>query len=224
MKIALQTAGSVVFGLLFFGVTLFWPAGTFDYWQAWLFLAVFFVMATGPSLYFAAKRPDVLQRRLKAGPQAETRPVQRIAITGTLATVAAVFVVSALDHRFGWSTVPTSVVYLGAILVAVGLGTSQLVILQNSYAAANVTVEAGQHVVTTGLYALVRHPMYSGTTVMMLGTPPALGSWWGLVALLPGIVVMRMRILDEESLLRDELDGYDAYTQKVRYRLLPHVW
>ncbi|KUI30745.1 isoprenylcysteine carboxylmethyltransferase family protein [Mycobacterium sp. GA-2829] len=224
MKIALQTAGSMVFGLLFFGATLFWPAGTFHYWQAWLFLAVFFVMATGPSLYLATKRPDVLRRRLKAGPQAETRPVQRVAITGTVATVAAVLVVSALDHRFGWSTVPTPVVIVGAVLVAVGLGTSQLVILQNSYAAATVTVEAGQRVVTSGLYGLVRHPMYSSTAVMMLGTPPALGSWWGLVALLPGIVVMRMRILDEERLLRDELDGYAAYTRQVRYRLLPYVW
>ena len=107
MKIVLQSLASAVFGLVFFGLALFWPAGTFDYWQAWVFIAVFMVATMGPSVYLAVKMPDALQRRMKAGPFAETRPLQKVIIVGTVLLVAAVLVVSAFDHRFGWSTVPT---------------------------------------------------------------------------------------------------------------------
>ena len=120
----------------------------------------------------------------------------------------AMFVVSALDHRFGWSPVPASVSVIGDVLVAVGLGLAMLVIVQNSYAAANVTVEAGQQLVSTGLYGLVRHPMYTGNVVLMLGIPLALGSYWGLLLVIPGVVVLILRIRDEEDLLTHELSGY----------------
>lgn len=224
MMIALQTAVTAIVGLLFFCVLLFVPAGTVHYWQAWVYIAVTMAGTMGPSLYLAVARPDVLQRRLKSGPLAETRPAQRLIVAAIFLIVIALLVVSALDHRFGWSTVPVPVVILGVVLVALGLATTQLVILQNGYAAATVTVEAGQQLVTTGLYGRVRHPMYAGAVVMMVGTPPALGSLWGLAVLLPGALALRARILDEEQLLRAELDGYDAYSQQVRYRLLPGVW
>lgn len=152
VKIALQSAATAVLGLLFFGVTLLVPADTLHYWQAWMYIAVFIVGTMGPSLYLAVKQPAVLQRRLNAGPLAETRPAQRFAMWATLLTVIGVLVISALDHRFGWSSVPTPVVILGVVLVAVGLGMTQLVILQNGYAAATVTVEAGQQLTTSGLY------------------------------------------------------------------------
>ncbi|WP_099037928.1 methyltransferase family protein [Mycobacterium neglectum] len=224
MKIALQSLASVVFGLVFFGLALFWPAGTFHYWQAWLFIFVFIFATMGPSLYLAVKMPDALKRRMKAGPFAETRPLQKVIITGTVLSVAAVLVVSALDHRFGWSTVPTTVIVIGLVLVFLGLTMAQFVVIQNNYAGATVTVEADQELVSTGLYGLVRHPMYVGTLVMMLGTPLALDSYWGLVLIAPALLILALRITDEEKALRQELDGYEEYTHKVHYRLVPGVW
>jgi protein-S-isoprenylcysteine O-methyltransferase Ste14 len=224
MKIALQSLASVVFGLVFFGLALFWPAGTFHYWQAWLFIFVFIFATMGPSLYLAVKMPDALKRRMKAGPFAETRPLQKVIITGIVLSVAAVLVVSALDHRFGWSTVPTAVVVIGLVLVFLGLTMAQFVVIQNNYAGATVTVEADQELVSTGLYGLVRHPMYVGTLVMMLGTPLALDSYWGLVLIAPALLILALRITDEEKALRQELDGYEEYTHKVHYRLVPGVW
>jgi protein-S-isoprenylcysteine O-methyltransferase Ste14 len=224
MKFVLQTIASVLFGLVFFGLALFVPAGTFDYWQGWVFIAVFMLSTMGPSLYLAVKNPAALQRRMNAGPTAETRPVQRIIISATVLLVAATVVVSALDHRFGWSTVPLAVVILGNILVAVGLNLAQLVVIQNSYASANITVEADQPLVSTGLYGLVRHPMYVGTLIMMVGTPLALDSLWGLVAVALAVPVLAARILDEEKLLTEQLAGYREYMTQVPSRLIPYVW
>jgi protein-S-isoprenylcysteine O-methyltransferase Ste14 len=133
-------------------------------------------------------------------------------------------VVSALDHRFGWSAVPTAISLVGDVLVAVGLGLPVLVVSQNSQAAATVRVGAGQQLVSTGLYGLVRHPMYTGNVIMMVGIPLALGSYWGLVFVVPGLIVLAWRIRDEEQLLQEKLDGYREYTQQVRYRLVPCMW
>jgi protein-S-isoprenylcysteine O-methyltransferase Ste14 len=224
MKIALQTLASGLFGILFFGVLLFVPAGTFDYWQAWVFIAVFFVATLVGSGYLAVRDPAALRRRMKAGPTAETRIVQKLVISGTIVAVVGVLVISALDHRFGWSQVPTPVVVAGDVLVGLGLLIAQLVVIQNSYAAATITVEAEQKVVSTGLYGLIRHPMYVGTLIMMIGTPLALDSYWGLLVMVPTLPVLAVRINDEEKMLREELDGYDEYTQKVHYRLVPGVW
>lgn len=224
MKIALQSLASVAFGLVFFGLALFWPAGTFHYWQAWVFILVFIFATMGPSLYLAVKMPDALQRRMKAGPFAETRPLQKLIMVGTIVSVAAVLVVSAFDHRFGWSNVPTPIVVIGNVLVFLGLTMTQFVIIQNNYAGATVTVEADQELVSTGLYGIVRHPMYSGTLVMMLGTPLALGSYWGLILVASALPILIARITDEEKLLREELDGYQEYTESVHYRLVPGVW
>jgi protein-S-isoprenylcysteine O-methyltransferase Ste14 len=160
---------------------------------------------------------------MKAGPAAETRTLQKLVVTALIMAVVAVLVVSALDHRFGWSHVPVPVIVVGNIFVALGLGVAQLVIIQNSYAAASITVEAGQKVVSTGLYGLVRHPMYVGTLVMLIGTPLALDSYWGLLAVVFVAPILAARI-DDEKMLRQELDGYDEYTQKVHYRLVPGVW
>ncbi|MEO6795357.1 MAG: isoprenylcysteine carboxylmethyltransferase family protein [Mycobacterium sp.] len=224
MKNAGKGLASSVLGLIVFGGLLFGPAGTLDYWQAWAFLAVFTATTLIPSLYLLRTNPAALERRMRAGPLAETRPLQRVAITAIFICFPAMFALSALDHRFGWSTVPAPVCLLGDVLVAIGLGVAMLVIIQNGYAAANVTVEAGQTLVSTGLYGLVRHPMYVGNIILMLGIPPALGSYWGLVFVIPGLIVLVLRIRDEEHLLTTELAGYREYTQQVRYRLLPHVW
>jgi protein-S-isoprenylcysteine O-methyltransferase Ste14 len=133
-------------------------------------------------------------------------------------------VVSVLDHRFSWSTVPTAICLVGDVLVAVGLGVVALVIIQNSYAASTVRVQAGQKVVSTGLYGLVRHPMYTGNVIMLIGIPLALGSYRGLVFVVPALIVLALRIGDEEKLLQEQLSGYREYTEKVRYRLVPGMW
>lgn len=215
---------SAVLGLAAFGLLLFLPAGTFHYWQAWVFLAVFALATWIPSVYLIRTNPAALDRRMRAGPLAETRTLQRIVVAVVFVCFPAMFVVSALDHRFGWSPVPTTVCLIGDVLVAIGLGIAMLVVIQNGYAAANVTVEAGQTVVSTGLYGLVRHPMYHGTVILMLGVPLALGSYWGLVFVIPGLIVLVVRILDEEKMLTAELAGYADYTRRVRYRLVPLLW
>ena len=224
MKIAVQTVVSTLFGLAFFAVLLFVPAGTVDYWQAWVFIAVFVVVTIVPNAYLAVRNPAALARRMKAGPGAETRTVQKLVMTGTVLSVVAVLVVSALDHRFGWSTVPTAAVIVGDVLVAAGLIVTQAVVFQNNYAAATITVEADQPLVSTGLYGVVRHPMYAGALIMMVAMPPALDSWWGLAVIVPAIAILGARVLDEEKLMRQELTGYPEYMQKVRYRLVPGVW
>ena len=211
-------------GLVVFGLLLFLPAWTFNYWQAWAFIVVFSLSTTLPSIYLSVKNPAALERRMHAGPAAETRTVQRLLITSAFLLLPAMMVLSAFDHRFGWSPVPAAVSVIGDALVAIGLGITWLVVFQNNYAAANITVEAGQKVISTGLYGLVRHPMYMGVLVMMVGIPLALGSWWGLVIIIPGVIVLVIRIFDEEKMLKQDLDGYSGYTQKIHYRLVPYIW
>jgi protein-S-isoprenylcysteine O-methyltransferase Ste14 len=224
VKIALQLVASTIGGILFMGVLLFLPAGTFDYWQAWVFIAVFIVGTMVPTLYLAVKYPDALQRRMRSGPWSETRMAQRLIATGITLSVVAVGVLCGIDHRFGWSTVPTTVVVIGNVLVLGGLLLAEFVIIQNNYAAATITVESDQPVVSTGLYGIVRHPMYVGALIMMAGMPLALASYWGLLMVVFGVLVFAARIVDEEKALRQDLDGYEQYTGKVRYRLVPGVW
>ena len=150
--------------------------------------------------------------------------MQKVAMAGLYLSLAAMCVISALDHRFGWSSMPAALCVIGNLLVAIGLGLTVLVVIQNSYASTTVQVEAGQKVVSTGLYGVVRHPMYTANVIMLVGLPLALGSYWALVFVIPGVGVLASRIRDEERLLRDELPGYREYTTTVRHRLVPLVW
>jgi protein-S-isoprenylcysteine O-methyltransferase Ste14 len=224
MKLATQAVVSSLIAFAVFIALVFVPAGTFDYWQGWLFIALLVVASAGPAIYLGVKNPAALERRMRGGPLAESRTAQKIASSGTLLSLPAAMVITALDHRFGWSSVPAAISLIGDVLVLVGVAISFLVIIQNSYAAANITVEAEQQVVSTGLYGLVRHPMYVGMLIFLAGTPLALGSYWGLVVLILGVIVFAFRILDEEKMLEEELNGYIDYTREVQYRLVPHVW
>jgi protein-S-isoprenylcysteine O-methyltransferase Ste14 len=217
---------TLVFGvvqLVVLGSLLFVPAGTFDYWQAWV-LVVLAISTWIWGVYLLRADPATLQGRTRGGPAAETRTVQKAAIGALWVSLATMVVVSVVDHRFGWSPVPTAICLVGEVLVAVGLAVPVLVVTQNSYAAATVRVEAAQKVASTGLYRFVRHPMYTGNVIMMVGIPLALGSYWGLVFVVPGLIVLAWRIRDEEKLLGEKLAGYREYTRKVHYRLVPRMW
>lgn len=224
MKTGIRVTTTSVGGILSWVLILLLPAGTLHYWQAWVFIAVFTAATIVPTIYLARANPAALQRRMRAGPRAEPRTAQKFIITGSFLGLFATMVFSALDHRFGWSSVPPWLSLLGDVLVAAGLGIAMLVIVQNSYAAATVTVEAGQSLVSNGLYTVVRHPMYLGNVIMMIGIPLALGSYWGLLFIIPGAIALALRILDEEKLLIHELPGYREYAGRVRYRLVPYIW
>ncbi len=224
MKTVFQLVASSVIGLALVGIVLFLPAGTLNFWNAWVFIAVYVATTAIGTIYLAVTNPQALRRRMRAGPTAETRPVQKVVALAVCIWAPAIVLVSALDHRYEWSSVPTLVSLGGNVLVAVGLGITMLVPIQNSYAAATITVEAGQKVVSTGLYGLVRHPMYAGALIMMAGIPLALDSHWGLLLVVLVPVLYAVRIFDEEKALREELAGYHEYTQDVPYRLVPYVW
>lgn len=224
MKMLGKFAFSSVCGATVFALLLFLPAGTWRYWQGWVFLAVFALCTSIPSIYLLRTNPAALERRMHAGPFSETRMTQKVIISVAAFSLLGMIVLSALDYRFNWSSVPAAVSLAGDVLVAIGLSVAMLVVVQNAYAAANVTVEAGQRLVSTGLYGLVRHPMYAGDVIMMVGIPLALGSYWALLLVIPGLVALALRIRDEEQLLAQELSGYDEYRQRVRYRLVPYAW
>lgn len=220
LRVAIQS----VLGLVALGALLFVPAGTFNYWQAWVFLAVYSVMAILSTVYLLRKDKAVVERRMRVGQKAESRPVQKAVLAVITVLSIGLPVFCGLDRRFGWSPVPTAVSWLGNAMFAIGLVITIFTIVQNSYASANITVESEQTLVSTGLYGLVRHPMYMGALLMVAGMPLALGSWWGLAVLIPVLTLYTFRIHDEEKLLRQQLAGYGEYTQKVHYRLVPLVW
>lgn len=224
MKAVARVVAFGVVELFVFGLVLFSLAGTLDFWQAWVFLAVFALSTWIPSIFLQRADPEAHRRRKHAGPAAETRMLQKVLIGAWYLSLAAMVVISALDHRFGWSAVPTAICVAGDVLVVVGLGVTSLVVIQNSFAASTVQVESGQKVVSTGLYGVVRHPMYTGNLLTIVGFPLALGSYWGLLPVVAGLTMLVIRIRDEEKLLVEELDGYREYAQKARYRLVPYMW
>ena len=211
---------------LFFilGLTIFLPAWTLDYWQAWIVVVVFFACTLAVTVYLMKNDPKLLERRVSAGVGAEQERSQNIIQAFAAVAFIALFVVSALDHRFGWSTVPPYLVALGDILIVLGFYLVFLVFKENSFASGTIEIGADQCVISTGPYALVRHPMYVGALVMLVGVPLALGSLWGLVAIIPMTLVLIARLLDEEKFLTRNLAGYSEYQSKVRCRLLPLIW
>src|SRR5574341_1283719 len=219
-----QTLTTFLIGAIVLGLLLFLPAGILNYWQAWVFIVVFMISVSAIGVYLSIKDPVLLERRKNIGPAAEQSAAQKIIISLGILGNLALLIFCGLDHRFGWSKMPGVVSLSGDVLVALGLFMNLLVFRENSYGASNIKVEESQAVITTGPYALVRHPMYAGVLVMVIGVPLALGSWWGLAILallLPGLM---WRILDEEKVLEKDLPGYIEYAQKVRYRLVPYLW
>jgi protein-S-isoprenylcysteine O-methyltransferase Ste14 len=216
--------GSLLLLALAMAALLFIPAGTLDYWQAWTFLAVYFAASLALTLYLMKKDPKLLERRMRGGPTAEKEPVQKIIMMFASLGFIGLLVVPALDHRFGWSHMTPLVALAGDALVAIGWLAIFFVFKENSFTAATIELAPGQKVISTGPYALVRHPMYAGALVMLAGIPVALGSWWGLLIIVAIVPALIWRLLDEEKFLARNLPGYVEYQNQVRYRLIPRVW
>jgi len=219
---------SAFFGLaqlaLAIAVLVFVPAGTLRYLQGWIFLAVFSGSSLAITLYLMARDPKLLARRVRAGPAAEKERRQRLIQLVASIFFLALIVVPALDHRWSWSRVPVAVIMAGDLAVAFGFWLVFRVFQENTFTSATIEVDAGQAVVETGPYARVRHPMYAGALVLLAGVPLALGSFWGLLMLLPMAAALVWRLLDEEKFLSANLPGYESYRRKTRYRLIPFVW
>ncbi len=216
--------GGLLFLLLVMAALLFFPAWTIHYWQAWAFLAVFGASALAITVYLMKKDPRLLERRVYAGPTAEKKMVQKIIQFISSIGFAAILAVSALDHRFAWSFVPLYVSLAGDALVAIGFLIIFFVYQENTFASATIEVYPEQKVISTGLYALVRHPMYMGALFLLVGIPLSLGSWWGLFVIVLMMPALIWRLLDEEKFLAKNLQGYAEYKNKVRYRLMPFIW
>ena len=222
----LHTRAWVALLLLFLAMAalLFIPPWTLDYWQAWMFLAVYFAASAAITLYLMKKDPQLLARRTSGGPAAEKLPAQRIIMSLTSLGFIGLLVIPALDRRFGWSHMPPWVALAGDVLVGLGFLGVFFVFRENSFTSATIELAPDQKVISTGPYALVRHPMYAAALVMLLGIPIALGSMWGvlvIVAIMPALI---WRLLDEEKFLAKNLPGYREYQTRVRYRLIPRVW
>ena len=209
---------------LMMAALLFVTAGTIRYWQAWVYLAVFFGASFLITLYLAKYDPALLKRRLSGGPWAEKEQTQKIIMAFTSIGFLALIVTPALDFRFGWSAVPLPIVAAGNVLVVIGYAIIFLVYKENTFTSATIEVAKDQRVISTGPYALVRHPMYAGGLLYLLGTPLALGSWWGLAAFAATLPFLIWRLVDEEAFLVKNLPGYAEYREKVRFRLMPGVW
>jgi protein-S-isoprenylcysteine O-methyltransferase Ste14 len=203
---------------------IFLPAWSLTYWQGWLYWFLFGAACLVITLYFLRHDPSLVERRMKAGPGAESEPRQKLIMTVASAAMIALYLVSALDYGFGWSHVSAAVSVIANGFVLLGFAGIFWTFRENAYAAATVRVEQYQPVITTGPYAIVRHPMYAEALPLFLATPLALGSWYGLIPAAVVVAAIVWRLLDEEQHLARELPGYAEYRGKVDARLVPGVW
>ena len=210
--------------LLILVLLLFLPAWSVSYWEGWLFLLAFFLPVLLITLWFLEKDPGLIENRMRAGPAAEKERSQRIIQSFAGIFFVLMFVVAGTDHRQGWSEVPVSLVIAGDFLVVLGLSIVFLVFRENSYTSGVIEVGRDQQLISTGPYAVVRHPMYAGAFIMLLGVPPALGSWWAFPFVFLIYAAIILRLLEEEKFLSLHLPGYTEYCRKTRYRLIPFVW
>jgi len=227
-----KSSGSItkqaVIGLIALAVimwlVLFLPSNTFSYWQGWLYWAVFTASISVISAYFLKKDLTLIANRLKAGPMAEKEKSQKV----TQAFLAVFFILlllfPPLDFHYHWSNVPWFVVLVADVFVVLGLAVVFLVFRENSFTSAVIEVNTGQNIISTGPYRVVRHPMYAGALLMLFFTPLALDSFFGLLFFFPMLLIIVFRIVEEEKFLTKNLSGYQEYTKKTHYRLIPFIW
>ncbi len=216
-------SGAVGF-LITLAFLIFLPAWSLTFWQGWIYWSIFAICVFIITLYFLKHDPKLMESRLNAGPTAEKEKSQKIIQSFLSVFFILLFLVSAIDHHFGWSHVSTDLVILSDALSALGFFIVFLTFKENSYTSAIIEVDKSQTVTSTGPYALVRHPMYAGATLLLLSTPYALGSLWGILCVIPIIVGIVWRLLEEEKFLIKNLKGYKEYRNKTKYRLIPLIW
>lgn len=221
MKLLVSASAKFLLGLAFVCALLFIPAGSFAYLNAWLFICLLFVPMLILGVILFIRSPELLKRRLDAKEEEST---QKGVVALSALLFLAGFIVAGLDFRFGWSTVPGWVTAVASAILLVSYALYAEVMRENVYLSRTVKVEDGQRVIDKGLYAVVRHPMYAVTVWLFLSIPVVLGSWWALLCFLPYVLVIALRITNEEKLLEAELEGYSEYKKKVKYRLIPFIW
>lgn len=221
MKLLLEALAKFIFGLVLVGGLIFLPAGTFLYAYGWLLIGLLFGPMLIAGFVMLAKSPEFLKKRLDAKEKQGTQKGV-VALSGLM--FIAGFVVAGLDFRFGWSAVPSWVIITASVLFLIAYALYAEVMRENAYLSRTIKVEEGQTVVDTGMYSIVRHPMYAVTILLFLMIPLVLGSWYALIAFAfyPAIIIVRLK--DEEELLTNELSGYAEYKQKVKYRIIPFIW
>jgi protein-S-isoprenylcysteine O-methyltransferase Ste14 len=220
----IKAFGGLLFLLIVMAALLFIPARTLDYWQAWTFLAVYFASSLAITIYLMKEDPKLMERRMSGGPFAEKKTTQKIIMFFASLGFISLVVLPALDHRYAWSHMPPYVSLAGDALVVLGWLAIFFVFKENTFTSATIELAPDQKVISTGPYALVRHPMYAGALVMLLGIPIALGSWWGLLVIVAMMPALIWRLIDEEQFLARNLPGYVEYQNKVQYRLIPLFW
>ena len=220
----LKAVGGLAILFLVMASLLFLPARTFAYWQAWVFLAVYFSASIAISLYLITSDPALLARRMSGGPFAEKEPAQRVIMSITSLAFVGLLVLPAIGHRLRWSELSPGAALAGDVLVLLGWLGIFFVFKENSFSSATIELASDQRVISTGPYAWMRHPMYAAALVMLLGIPIALGSSWGVLIVVAMLPVLIWRLLDEERFLVRNLPGYAEYQRRVRYRLLPLIW
>ena len=220
-KLFSTALGKFVAGVVIIGLLLFAPAGTLAWWQGWLFMGILFVPMFVAGLVMMRKAPDLLRKRLDAK---EEESEQRTVLALSALMFVAAFVVAGLGIRFGWIELPSWVTWVGVVIFLVSYALYAEVMRENAYLSRTIEVQGGQHVVDTGLYGIVRHPMYSATLLLFLSMPIVLGSPFSFVIMLAYLPIIAKRIRNEEEVLAEGLEGYTEYLTRVKWRLIPHVW
>ena len=221
MKLFISALSKLIVGLGAIATLLFAPAGTFAFPGAWRLIALLFIPMLIIGIIFYIWAPSTLERRMRAKEE-RTKQKGVVAMSGLL--FLACFIIAGLDFRFGWSAIPSWVLITSSSVFLLSYGMYAEVMRENEWLSRSIEVVEGQKVVSTGLYGIVRHPMYTATIGMFLTMPIILGSWWAFLVMLPYVPVIMSRIKDEENLLLYELEGYQKYTEKVRWRLIPYIW
>ena len=220
-KLLINALSKFLLGIALIIMLLFLPAGTFNYINAWIFIGILFIPMLFLGIILFVKSPELLQKRLNSKEKEKT---QKNVVGFAALMFLASFLIAGFDFRFKWSSVPFWCVITASVILLISYGLYAEVIKENAYLSRTIEVQENQKVIDTGLYAIVRHPMYAVTIWLFLSIPVVLGSWWALVCVLPYPLIIAIRILNEEKILSENLSGYLEYKQKVKYRLIPFIW
>ena len=221
MNLLLKAFAKFILGLLIASALLFIPAGSLNYLNAWLFIGLLFVPILIVGIVLFIKSPELLKKRLNNKEKENTQKFVVI-FSGLLLILG--FIIAGLDFRFSWSKIPTWITIIGSVILLVSYVLYAEVLRENAYLSRTVEIQKDQKVIDSGLYGIVRHPMYAATLWLFLAIPIVLGSWYSLICFFPYIAILFVRIRNEEKVLEDGLDGYAEYKKRVKYRIIPFIW